>query len=937
MKRLIITILLISLICTTRGFAQNIEISGNLIEADTGEEVPFATVMLLNETDSTLLEYAISGSDGHFVFKSVKNRDYLLKISHITYTPYQKHIKKTDGKSINLGNLKLSPIAEVLMEVVVHEAQAPLLFKGDTVEYNAATFKVAPGSTVEDLLKKLPGIEVDADGGIKSMGKDVSKVYVDGKNFFGDDPKMVTQNIDAEAVSKVQVYSDRSEQEKLTGVKDGSQNKVMNLELKQEYKKGYFGKASVGAGWGDGNFIPWLAKGSFNRFNDKYQFSVIGYGNDINSTRTDWEDMQEFKGSSAFTHDDGDFGFGNGNGWWRGFGDGISWDGNGFAQNYGGGLNFNYDDGKTILYTNYTYNQINSHADIFSNTKTMLTDTSYFKTDTAYNANKNFSHSVSARLEEKIDSLDYIIGRINVKFTGNRKDNNNVALYQGGNLDLINQYTELSNSKLNNINTDALVIYNHKFMKPRRSFSISAENNNTIALQKENEENINDFFNATSEDERIKVASSQNKNTNNLKSSIMYVEPIGKRFTFSTFYNFAMNTEKLSHEGLDELQSNSSIDSLSLISQRELFYNRLGVSFTYSFNGLYINAGAAYKNLQQNGKYTQANVAGDPLRRNYGSVIPYFELNWESPNNIWMSFDYSYDIEEPDFTYLQPISTNMDPLYVVKGNPNLSYTSEHNTSAMFGYHNRVNFMGFFFNVDYSYQPDLITYNQKIEYVDGLGYRNVRTPEIVHGGHAAGTNLHAELPIIKSKLTTHLGFSYNYRQNPTFINGIENKSQSNSFNPSLTIQINLSDKLTWRINGRYGYTTTTYKSTNYFNNNKTTNYNVGTSIKWQMFGRTYLEANYKYSKYANNEFTNNPDMHILNVSIKQYLGKGNKFELRLAACDLLNQSVSIAQYASANTVFYRDSPTLSRYYMLTFSYNMKGFQNKDRGPRPDFDF
>ncbi|MBR6068302.1 MAG: TonB-dependent receptor, partial [Bacteroidales bacterium] len=210
MKRLITLILFISAICVARVSAQNIEISGNLIEADTGEEVPFATVMLLNESDSTLLEYAISGSDGHFVFKNVKNRDYLLKISHITYTPYQKHIKKTDGKSLNLGNLKLSPIAEVLMEVVVHEAQAPLLFKGDTVEYNAATFKVAPGSTVEDLLKKLPGIEVDADGGIKSMGKDVSKVYVDGKNFFGDDPKMVTQNIDAEAVSKVQVYNDKS-------------------------------------------------------------------------------------------------------------------------------------------------------------------------------------------------------------------------------------------------------------------------------------------------------------------------------------------------------------------------------------------------------------------------------------------------------------------------------------------------------------------------------------------------------------------------------------------------------------------------------------------------------------------------------------------------------------------------------------------------------
>ncbi|MCF0207259.1 MAG: TonB-dependent receptor, partial [Bacteroidales bacterium] len=384
MKRLFLVVAIFAICCLSKAYSQNIEISGDIIENDTGEEVPFATVMLLNESDSTLLEYAISDTYGHFAFRNVKNRDYLLKISHISYTPYQKKIKKTEGKTINVGTIKLSPIAEVLMEVVIHEAQAPLLFKGDTIEYNAATFKVAPGSTVEDLLKKLPGIEVDADGGITSMGKDVNKVLVDGKNFFGDDPKMVTQNLDAEAVSKVQVYTQQSEQEKLTGIKDGSQDKVMNLELKQEYKKGYFGKASVGAGWGDGNFIPWLAKASFNRFNDKYQLSFIGYGNDINSTRTDWEDMREFKGSSMFTYDNGDFGF-NSIYSYHGSFPIMGWDGNGFAQNYGGGINFNYDDGKTIFYTNYTYSQLKSQSDIFSNTKTMLTDTSYMQVDTSNN------------------------------------------------------------------------------------------------------------------------------------------------------------------------------------------------------------------------------------------------------------------------------------------------------------------------------------------------------------------------------------------------------------------------------------------------------------------------------------------------------------------------------------------------------------------------
>lgn len=910
-------------------FAQNIDITGTLKDKE-GEKVAFATAMLLNESDSTLLEYSISDSDGKFAFKNVKNRDYLLKISHITYTPYQKKIKKTDDKVINLGTITLSPIAEVLMEVVVHEAQAPLLFKGDTVEYNAATFKVAPGSTVEDLLKKLPGIEVNADGGITSMGKDVNKVYVDGKNFFGDDPKMVTQNLDAEAVSKVQVYTEQSEQEKLTGIRDGNQDKVMNLELKQEYKKGYFGKASVGGGWGDGNFIPWLAKGSFNHFNDKYQLSLIGYGNDINSTRTDFDDMKEFKGSSLFTHDNGDFGFGNDNYWWMNMGMG-NWDGNGFAQNYGGGVNFNYDDGKTILYTNYTYNQINSQADIFSNTRTMLTDTSFMHTDTTTNAKKNFTHSLSARLEEKIDSLDYIILRANVNFSGNRNYSNELALYQAENLNPINQLTQADTSKLNKINTDVLAIYNRKFMRPRRSFSISVQNNNTISLQKKDEDNLNEFFNATTDDERIKVASSQNTNTNKLKSSVMYVEPFGKRFSLSTFYNFAMNTEKLTNEALDEI-ANSNVDSLGLVSQRNLFYNRLGAQFGYSYKGLYWTVGAAYKNIQQNGNYTKSNITGDPLRRNYGSFIPYAEIQWES-GGIWTSASYSYNISEPDFSYLQPISTNTDPLYIVLGNPELSFTSNHNLNFDIGHHNQVTFFSVWGDFSYSYQPNLIAYNQIIDFVDGLGYRNVRKPEIVHGGQSISTMVHFGIPIIKSKLTLNISANYSNQKNPTFINGVENATNTNSVRPNMSLQINLSDKLTWRINGSMSYAMTTYtsKTTDYYNENQTFTYNAGTSIKWQLFGRTYFEANYKYNKYTNSEFDNNPDMHILNVSIKQYLGKGNKFELRLAACDLLNQSMSIAQYASSNIVFYRESPTLSRYYMLTFSYNMKGFQdNKNRG-------
>ena len=249
---------------------------------DTANEgISAATVMLLSTKDSTLVNYTTSDAKGYFAFKNIKRTNYILKISHISFMPREIWIEATEEKEMNLDVITLKPLAHFLLDVVIREAKAPIFIKGDTVEYDATTFKVPPGSTIEDLLRRLPGIDVDASGNISTMGKDVKTVYVDGKTFFGNDPKTVTQNLDAAAVSKVQVYTEKSEQEKITGIADGSQEKVMNVALKDEYKKGYFGKASLGYGWGEGAPHRWLARGNFNWFTNKQQLSFIGYGNNL--------------------------------------------------------------------------------------------------------------------------------------------------------------------------------------------------------------------------------------------------------------------------------------------------------------------------------------------------------------------------------------------------------------------------------------------------------------------------------------------------------------------------------------------------------------------------------------------------------------------------------------------------------------------------------
>ena len=305
------------------------------------------------------------------------------------------------------------------MEVVVRTAKAPLTIKGDTIEYNASSFKVPPGSTVEDLLRKLPGVQVDQDGNIRAQGQEVKKVTVDGKSFFGDDPKLATKNLQAEAITKVQVYNDKTEQAKLTGVDDGKKEKTVNLELKEEFKKGGFGKVTAGAGPASNNVSTrYEGKGSYNKFNSKEQFSALLLGNNTNQQGLSFNDYQDFRGSNSFNwNDNADFGF-SGSSRFLYFGDDNEsltvpvggGNGRGFSKNVAGGLNYNYDTKKTKLSTSYYFNQTRLQLDALRENKSFLPGSIILrKTDTSGQANLNTNHRVSFRYEKQLDSMQSLV------------------------------------------------------------------------------------------------------------------------------------------------------------------------------------------------------------------------------------------------------------------------------------------------------------------------------------------------------------------------------------------------------------------------------------------------------------------------------------------------------------------------------------------------
>jgi len=898
------------------------------------EPISSATVMLLSPKDTSLLNFTTSDSKGNFAFKNIRKTNYILKTSHVSYLPREIFIQPTEEREVNLGILEMKPIANFLLEIVIREARAPIFIKGDTVEYDATTFKVPPGSTIEDLLRRLPGIDVDMDGNISTMGKDVKTVYVDGKAFFGNNPKTVTQNLDAAAVSKVQIFTEKSEQEKITGIADGSKEKVMNLELKDEYKKGYFGKASAGYGWGSGAPHRWVAKGNFNWFTDKQQLSFIGYGNNLNQSNMDWNDMSDFYGQSMQTgRDNGDFGFGSSMRGMRfisySYGGGNE---GGFSNNGGAGVNYNYYHKKIKFNAGYFYTVNKTFSDVFAERQTFLEDSTFWRIDTTRNENLRQNHSFSTRLEYEIDSANKIVVRANLSYAPVNRSYKTEQFFQTSELLPINLNSIDNKYDNDDLNFDILTIYNHKFKKKGRTFALSGFYNYKNGNNLEDINNINQFFYANTTSDLIKFMVKNNKNSedHNVKSSVLYVEPLGKRFSLLAFYNFRNNLSHNHNNSTDPINSNAEIDSLWIDYQNNTLYNRVGTSANYAYNGINLALGGAFQSIIMKGICeTKPQSIDKQDFIPYNNFIPYFSANLELPKNFYVNATYSYDVSAPDISYLFPMPNLSNTMYKILGNPDLMPERYHEIDGRVNYWNSASMVSASLSGNARVYGSQIVYNQITEFVENQGFVTTSFPDNVQGGNSFSTHLWTSFPIVKTKLTMNISGNGRFSTSPMFINNIENITNSKSYGANLGLTLTLGQRLSFTAGGNVSQTFTTY-SIQIDRNQSFINFGASLNAKWQVFKKTYLEGTYRFSNYANKNLDFNQNINTLNLSVRQVIGKKNQWELRLAAVDILNQNEYIRQIAAVNYIEYRTSPTLARYFLLTASYNLKGFEVKNTG-------
>lgn len=927
MKKLLLVFLLLS--SWTFLHAQNrVTIKGTV--ADTaGTDLSFATVMLLNPSDSTLVNFTRADDKASFTFKNVKNIPYLLKISYVGYIPFQKYLPASTTEVNDLGALPMRMINTELSEVVIKAARSTLSFKGDTIEYDAASFKVPPGSTVEDLLRRLPGIDVDADGNIKAQGRDVNRVYVDGKTFFGDDPKAATKNLGAETISKVQVYNEKSDQAQLTGVDDGKREKALNLELKEEFKKGSFGKMTVAGGTED----RWASRGNYNRFNSKEQFSIIGYGNNINETGVNWEDYGEFKGQSSFSdRDNGDFGFRNGGGGYYIVMDGDGpmnyFDGRGFTENYGGGMNYNFDNKKTKYNASYFYNETELTLDQTGFRNTFTPQAAFLNTDTLSKIDFRGNHSLSTRLEHNIDSNNVLIVRASGRY--NKGDNRLLQdqLFYGDQT-LIRGLEMDNKADQESWRVQTSAIYRHKFKKKGRTFAASAGYNANASDGQERLQSLNRFFEATTFTQQVQQLNQNQNGAQQIKSSLLFTEPINKKWFWETFFNYSDNRNLVTRRTTNPLDENKRVDSLSVWFDNQIGYQRAGTSVRFSHNGANISAGLAAQQIRIGGKYAVeegAPLLVPALTRDFSNIVPYLDLNYEFANNTWVNASYTYSVKEPSLTDLQPMPNVTNPAFRVEGNPNLTPARSHDLNAGYGFWNSANQSSLHIGGEFQRFENQITYNQTIEVIDSIGFRTTSRPENISGGFSIGSYLWGSFPLIKTKLTANISGNIGLSNTPSFVNSVRNETSNQSYGIRPGLNLNLSSTLILGASADFGYSNIKY-SIQTDQNQEIYNYGLDGSLRWQLVSKTFLESNLNYQRFKNERFNFDQSVPIWNASIRRIIGKANRIELRLAAFDILNRRVTITQNATQNYVVNNVAGTLARYYMLSASYNLRGYEIK----------
>lgn len=895
--------------------AQTTEIRGEI--ADTSEKKPLANaVVALLSKDSVLLQFTRTDTDGRFRLKTTTGKPQLLMITYPKFADFVDQINP-DGAQFNMGKINLIKESALLEEVIVSQKIGAIRVKGDTLEFKADSFAVRQGASVEEMLKRLPGLQVNQRGEITAQGERVQKVLVDGEEFFSDDPAVVTQNLQADAIDKVQVFDRKSEQSTFTGIDDGEKQKTINLTLKEDRKKGYFGKAKLSGG--TPNYFE--NEAMINAFKGKRKVAAYGTMSNTGKAGLSWQDNDRFGGGSnmEYNEDEGYFySFAESdefNTW------GGRFNGEGLPKAWTAGAHYSnkLNQDKTHVNGNYQFYKQNIENEGTNTSQSILADKLFYNNSTRKTSTSNLKHQLSGFYDVKLDSLSSM--KINVN--GMMGTASNSSIFTAESLNDLEQLVNNQNRMLSSVGDLAQMstnaIWRKKFMKVGRTLSVTFDqkyqNNSTRGALF----SVNRFFNEDGTLARVDTVDQLKTNytqSNIWGGRIAYTEPISKKWFVETNYGYRINNSKALRNSFIQ-DGGGKYDVLdSLFSSDYAFdFSTHSGGLNFRFNGSKITA--SFGSNINFADFKQTDLARDTVYNyNFTNFFPKANIRFKMGAQRGLNLRYNGSTQQPTIQQIQPILENTDPLNIQVGNPNLKQEFRHNIGMNYNDYKVLTGRNLYFSGGFNFIDNAIS---RADNVDDQGRRQFSFVNVdgnfnyyVYSGYWK--------EIKKIKASVNFGLDLNGGKNNNFVNNVKNTNTYQTYGGRVGFYQSKDKKYNVEAAFTANYTRNISSLrpdvvTEFW----TTNSVVGSTVFLPKDFEVNSSVNYDW-RQKTDVFGENRNVVLWNAYVAKRFLKKKTAEVRLSINDILNQNIGFQRSASSNFISENTYSTLRRYWLLGVIWN-----------------
>ncbi len=873
-----------------------------------------AVIALIRQNDSALIQFTRAGKSGQFSFNNLPIGKYIIMVTHPYMGDYFENLNLKEGEN-NLGNIFMTPKTKLLADVIVRSG-SPIRIKGDTTVYTADSFKVRAGANVEELLRRLPGIQVDKDGKITAMGEKVTKVLVDGEEFFGSDPGIATKNLRADAVKEVQVFDKKSDQAEFTGIDDGVKDKTINLKMKQQ--KGYFGKVELGGGIKD----KYSNSAMVNAFKNKRKLAAYGIMSNTGQTNLDWQDAQNYGGSSgmemgmtedgggmymSMTYSDDEY-FGGGE--------------NGIPQNWSGGLHYSNKfgkDNKQSFNNGYKYNKVNAPMKGSTFSRTFLPDSSWLSNSYTNRFNSTVKHAYNLTMDLNIDSANSLKWKMDLNRKNTKSNSHYFSESLTENKDSINNSDRNSNPTGENSGITSSLLWRHKFKKVSRTLSVNADfawNKSTSdgLLYSLNKYYDNGLLQNTDTTDQRNLRHNQGSN---ISTKIAYTEPLAKDFYMELSYAFSYKhnaNDRITNKKDINGKYEERIDSLS----NDFIFNQLantpGINFRVNKKKYNFSFGTAVAFSH----FVQQDLS-QHLERNYNytNFFPRFSYSLKPKSSQNFRINYNGSTSVPTLDQLQPIKVNTDPLNIFIGNPNLKQSFQHSLNMNFGSYNVLKEKGLWSTLNFNTTQNAFVQSSVVDSVGKRIYQTVNA----NGNYNLSLYSDFNFKLSKSKIRLGMGPTADINRRIEFLNNIKNITQTTSYG----IRVNAGKFVENKYDFNIAPTIT-------FNKSKASINTAANSKYWQLetwaSARVYFLKKFELNTNVNLEirqkdprFTQNNNYTTWNAGLTKRFFKDNALEVSFSINDILDENRGYSRNFSSYSFTENYYTTLRRFWLVTLRWNI----------------